>query len=276
MPILSPLENDDEQHYKAIAAAKRGRRGQRLRGLWSRVNGVKARYDHYVGLLPALEGLTASTLGPVHANDARHCYTSKCKALTKLKSDIVNALPANRDFYCQYCLISERDALDHYAPKERFPEFSVLPRNLIPCCPICNRLKGEAWLRNGIRIIINLYYDPLPNVRYLAVQINFPALGGARVDFSLQHAVGIDARTFERLTYHYEQLELFRRLNQAGADLVSSKLISAQQLQSRLLVSQLLTVEADGFEAQYGINYWKTVMLRELAGSNGFFTAIGL
>jgi hypothetical protein len=42
---------------------------------------------------------------------------------------------------CPFCAQLDVRALDHYLPRSLFPEFAVLPMNLIPCCFDCNHAK---------------------------------------------------------------------------------------------------------------------------------------
>jgi hypothetical protein len=195
-----------------------------------------------------------------------------------LRQRIMDCLPHGRNFYCQYCLISQKDELDHYVPKGPFPEFSILARNLIPCCSICNRLKGEVWLPHGVRTVFHLYYEDLPAAPFLRVAITFPAVGGAKVSFSLYQHQTVSQMLYDRLEAHFTQLDLLERLNGAGADLVSERLNSALQnaWPDRLSLSRLLINDAQAEEGRLGQNYWKAVIVRELAISNGFFSLLGL
>ena len=50
--------------------------------------------------------------------------------------------------------------LDHYLPKALFPQFSILPENLIPSCTDCNiRAKGDAYPNNETEQIIHPILD---------------------------------------------------------------------------------------------------------------------
>jgi hypothetical protein len=42
---------------------------------------------------------------------------------------------------CPLCAQRDVGTLDHYLPKTSFPEFAVLPMNLVPCCFDCNHAK---------------------------------------------------------------------------------------------------------------------------------------
>jgi hypothetical protein len=52
---------------------------------------------------------------------------------------------------CPFCGgIGTPRNLDHFLPKAHFPQFSVLPRNLIPACRDCNMDgKGHAFATNA-------------------------------------------------------------------------------------------------------------------------------
>lgn len=43
---------------------------------------------------------------------------------------------------CPFCGFGHVSTLDHFLPKSRYPLFSVLPANLVPCCADCNKGKG--------------------------------------------------------------------------------------------------------------------------------------
>ena len=63
--------------------------------------------------------------------------------------------------------------LDHYIPREKMPEFSVHPLNLIYLCHDCNEKKGTKWLdAAGERIVFNAYYDSLTGKDLLVCEVN--------------------------------------------------------------------------------------------------------
>lgn len=49
-----------------------------------------------------------------------------------------------------------RATFDHYLPKKKFPMFALCFYNLIPSCPVCNKLKGERL------ISFNPYQEAFP------------------------------------------------------------------------------------------------------------------
>lgn len=64
--------------------------------------------------------------------------------------------------------------LDHYLPKNNFPEFSIHLKNLVPMCDICQGEKLEDFLdANGERIFLHPYFDEV-NEPILWIKISPP------------------------------------------------------------------------------------------------------
>lgn len=83
---------------------------------------------------------------------------------------IVKGVPEARDIYdqikvgargkCPYCAgIGDVDPLDHYLPKSRYPQYSVVPSNLIPSCDRCNKLSGSNVVTEYRSQTLNPYFD---------------------------------------------------------------------------------------------------------------------
>jgi 5-methylcytosine-specific restriction endonuclease McrA len=55
--------------------------------------------------------------------------------------------------------------LDHYLPKSKYPEFSIVVENLTPMCTDCQGLKGnDVKDEDGNKVYIHPYYDPIEQV----------------------------------------------------------------------------------------------------------------
>ncbi|MDQ7860344.1 HNH endonuclease [Peribacillus frigoritolerans] len=48
---------------------------------------------------------------------------------------------------CAYCGIGDTNYMDHYLPKDDFPEYSIHSYNLVPCCSYCNEKKSKLFFR---------------------------------------------------------------------------------------------------------------------------------
>ncbi len=275
MPVLIPITDCDEDTYLDIANAKHGRRRRRLISAWPTID---SRYKHYIASTANLETLTSSPLSDIRKRDCRHCYDKPTKARDELVAKLLRLFPAHGLPICQYCLIHDVGTVDHYAPISTFPEFSVLPRNLVPACGVCNTLKKEKWLRDGVREVFSLYYEDMPAARYLEVDIEFKSVGGARISFAINRPAGLAEAVFRRIQRHYTIFDLIERYNTTAIRTVTGALISARILTSsgRATVQKYLERVADEWERQLGNNYWKAIAYRALANSNDFLALAGV
>ncbi|MEV6827431.1 hypothetical protein [Amycolatopsis sp. NPDC051102] len=69
---------------------------------------------------------------------------------------------------CPMCGRNPVAELDHYLPKDKYPEFSILAFNLIPVCGRCNRAKSNLITGNR-GYLFHAYYDKVPHSPTLLV-----------------------------------------------------------------------------------------------------------
>ncbi|MGG4132117.1 hypothetical protein ABEW19_28075 [Paenibacillus illinoisensis] len=135
---------------------------------------VKECYDTYEANKEHLERMLAySEFNDDEKEALLHCYNGGTKLLKDLKRDIIN----NQNIYykskCIYCGLGENKYMDHYLPKDLFPEFSVHWYNLIPSCSYCNEKKSMLFLNDmQIREISNPYFDRFNDEQILECKIN--------------------------------------------------------------------------------------------------------
>lgn len=72
--------------------------------------------------------------------------------------------------------LSTPETLDHYLPKDKYPEYATLPENLAPMCDKCQREKSSKTLDSqGLKMFIHPYFDHIPdNISLLKVTISEP------------------------------------------------------------------------------------------------------
>ena len=134
------------------------------------------RYNNYesnkydLSLIDKYHGFTEA-----QKNILLKCYEIETENLSKLKAAILTLQAIDTNSDCQYCTLGEAATLDHYLPKSLFPEYAVLPINLIPCCYGCNNKRSNMWIRDSdkIRTTINLYFDDLSNGQFLYCTIRY-------------------------------------------------------------------------------------------------------
>jgi hypothetical protein len=119
------------------------------------------------------------------------------------------------------------NTLDHYLPKERYPEFSILPHNLLPMCDTCQTSKGTKTVDElHRRIFIHCYYDEFVDRQIVDLRIGVPfsapasimlepteALAPEDADLVRRHLQGLEIVNRYHRFFRSEYLHLFRLVN---------------------------------------------------------------
>lgn len=118
-------------------------------------------------------------------------------------------------FCCPYCGIQSNVTVDHYLPKDVFPQFSVFSLNLVPACSDCQNKghKGTKHPERKRRInpsparFIHPYLDKF--LRDCVIEIQFTS--GERISGVRVVAKKGSARARRILKYHIDTLKLSER-----------------------------------------------------------------
>lgn len=141
----------------------------------TRVENQLDRYDNAVANSP----ISLETINPLWAakcdesTTAHDMYTSQPEMIQNIRNDLMVLNGGGKVYKCPLCEVNDVCHLDHYIPREKMPEFSVHPLNLIYLCHDCNEIKDTLWLDGaGNRIIFNAYYDRLSGKQLLVCNVN--------------------------------------------------------------------------------------------------------
>ena len=134
---------------------------------------ITSRYEVYAQATKSLEQMKVHDAFTEEQREAlNHCYDGPTTPLLQMKAKVLAAMPDALGTTCPYCGIGEIGTgenksfggWDHYLPRKGltpFVEFAAHPLNLIPCCAICNGFKGDDWIEDGQRLIVNVYHDEI-------------------------------------------------------------------------------------------------------------------
>lgn len=95
----------------------------------------------------AVHGNGAAVIsGTLTKSELTAVYTKNTVKSNGLARQIYDKLLVAANGKCPYCGgIGDPKTLDHYLPKARFPLYSVMPENLVPCCRDCNSEMRAAF-----------------------------------------------------------------------------------------------------------------------------------
>lgn len=196
-----------------------------------------------------------------------HCYESD----TTLTKSYKHKIKSLEDRKCPYCYLENSSQVEHYLPKDEFPEFSFMIDNLFPCCSTCNTKKWTNWRDLTSRIILNFYSDLIPEEQFLYVDLiiidNIPI-----VEFKIDTSKIIIDSMIEKILYkHIERLNLLNRYSESINNYIS-------ELKNRVRLSKWITEsgirslckdEAEVKRLTYGNNYFVTVLYDEISKNDG-------
>lgn len=272
MRTLHPINSNAIEEYELIANSKREARKLTLLSLKPI---IEEKYNYYFDSFETIESYISHNFSHNEKNSLLHCYNSSTKSICFLKSKIRNKQIPEFQSTCPYCLISTPSTFDHYIPKEHFPEFCILPHNLFPCCSVCNGLKLAYWKEGNSRKILHFYNDNLSIDQFLFVSIQIINLIPT-VNFFLNRTVNnIDPDLFKIIEGHFMRLDLINRykseinttISDIKIDVASTRRVcnlSPEDIKTVCLEKSIKYGEI------YGKNYWKAVLIQEIANSDEF------
>lgn len=120
-----------------------------------------ARVLEYVELAGNPESVKKSKIPKEEAGRFVNLYSSSKK--DSAQYPIISGLRDKRLLYCPSCgEDGNPDTLDHYLPKDIYPEYSILTKNLTPMCFKCQIRKGvKVCDEHGKRIFFHPYFDEI-------------------------------------------------------------------------------------------------------------------
>lgn len=207
------------------------------------------------------------------AQDLLSLYGYDTKAVRNFRLELGALQQRSVRYTCQNCGFETVESMDHVVPKEEFPEFSINPLNLLPSCSKCNAHKSSVWRRNGSRLFLNLYSDPLPAEQYLFVNI-IADNGEIDFEFYLDNGANkINTEIYVLIQSHFERLHLCERLRMKSISHLTELENSINERLGNLDLKTILlevTQTAERNKASYGHNYYKSIMEIALANSKIF------
>lgn len=206
-------------------------------------------------------------LGNLKKSDLIKLYENYFNNNKKNSRHIYDSLMAAAGGKCPYCGgIGNPRNLDHYLPKGHYPQFSVLPINLIPSCRDCNMDgKGDSFAVNEPEQILHPYLD---NDRYFNEQWIFAQYTAGTddepgvIEYFVQAPDHWEYAQKLRVKKHFNDFNLGSRFSRQAASDLDPYLSQIQELSKQNLDFKEINdvILKPVINAIPFINHWKRVM----------------
>lgn len=255
--------------YDEIAEAKRS---QRVKShLVRNRKAIDIAYFSYEIAAPALDSLVPIGLLKSHKKSLIHAYEKPTSALKTLRDELFEAAIKSK---CPFCQISTHSTLDHYLPKEKFPEFSVYPQNLVPACDECNRHKRSLIVDQdtAVRLFIHPYYDNVPDVNFITAKLKVKNKT-LTVTFQPYHNRSLSLQQYTHIANHFKTLGLSDRFRKSSITELSDIRDWIKDLagQGAMVLKGKLIEQAKVY-SNVGHNYWRRILFETLANDEDFLS----
>lgn len=263
------IEENEFESFKLITEEKQNPRKKRLEDIQNRVN---SSYIQYLNDFNSLEFKPSSEFTNNNEKEAlNYCYSSSSGAFRIQRATIFNKQPDFLKTLCPYCLLDKPKTLDHYIGQSEFPEYSVLIKNLIPCCYDCNQIKAEHWRRNNRRRFIHFYNDTFLNNNFLKANLNYLNGETPSIEYYLEKPNTMNNEDYQIVIWHFEDLNLINQYNKRSNSFVSTHIEtminSYRRGNSKHNILSEYIDKHNSYSLKFGVNFWETVMYETLANS---------
>ena len=167
---------------------------------------------------------------------------------------------------CPYCGgLAVAKTLDHYLPKYNYPQFSVHPMNLVPCCRDCNTEKSDGVVVSPEMQLIHPYgdLDHFYSEQWIDATV---VLGDKPTAIYFvnppQNWPNTDQARAER---HFESFDLGTRYSLQASAALPEILVWQEEYLSALSVADLSEKWSEMALRQPFVNHWKAVLYKALA-----------
>lgn len=216
----------------------------------------------------SLVSIDAAAYDDNDKNNLKALYSYRNKKIQELKNALtIHPLHKNSILNtCQNCTINEVDTMDHILGQTEFPEFAVHPKNLFPCCSVCNKKKSDDYVDDeGSQLFLNLFLDDLPQSQYLHVEFGNNWLPR----FRLRQPDDISDDLFRLIENHYKRLDLLTRFRDNSNQIISTLRATIRAFKKEDIKDKIEEICSD-LEPTLGYNHRQIILYRALGSSEEF------
>lgn len=185
--------------------------------------------------------------------------------------NIYDEIKASANGKCPFCGgIGQPFTLDHYLPKANYPQFSVLPMNLVPSCRDCNTGKGTGVALISGQQVLHPYFEE--DCFYLEKWVTARIIHSdpITIEFYVDPPNTWSSNFKERATAHFNSFDLASRFGVQVVDeiaMLNHQLSTIMSKYTTEIFKQYLNSVVEGSPF---INHWRAVMYSGLLADDKF------
>lgn len=212
-------------------------------------------------------------IGAVTKKELKEVYSDhmvpKGKPARYIYDALLSQAPLGR---CPFCGFGHASTLDHYLAKSKYPQMSVLPSNLVPCCKDCNFEKLDQLAISEGEQSLHPYFD---HSYFIDEQWLFAVVvqsAPVTIDFFVRAPDHWPINSQLRVQAHFNVYKLKTRYAiEASTELacLRNTLRSYLDVGGVAAVKRHLAIEARA-RFQNDANSWQTAMYQSLAESDWY------
>lgn len=232
--------------------------------------GATVNADFYQ-LEPFLDANDAVVAGAVTKEELIDLYTAGMLGRKPGKA-LYDEIMQSADEKCPFCDVSQPNTLEHYLPKAHFPQYSILPINLIPACRYCNPgKKGSTYATVKDSQVLHPYFED--NIFYREKWINANVLhtDPVALEYFVDPPIAWTNTQKNRVETHFEMFNLRARFGIQAAEELSILVDQRRNLMRDYAPEEFRAyLQSIANNNAIQINHWKRVMYVALANDAWF------
>jgi len=206
----------------------------------------------------------------VHAKLLVDYYENAPSTLNRLLKNRRNEHELSECPYCGYPF--SPDTLDHFVPKDDWPEFTIYPNNLVPQCRGCAPIKSAKYYcgtNNAALFIHPIFHDYLSLVGF-KIEIDFSATNNPTFNITFMKSDQLGDVGSQRVIRHMKNLSVKNRIQDYSRKEFNrwKNLIRARRFDVRVALQQRIDEKPNELISQD----WNTALYKGMLGNNDVIT----
>jgi len=210
--------------------------------------------------------------GEVTKQELKDVYSIHMVGRSKAARNIYDSLLSRAPLgICPFCGFGHADTLDHYLPKAKYPQLSVLPINLVPSCRVCNTGKSTSIASTAAAQVLHPYFDHqnVINDQWLFATVSMSSYPPTCVYF-IKTPEHWDDISKARIYSHFNDFKLASRFSIEAAKELANQKYSLDEFKRKHGIYALIDMLSDMAKSHYKnhVNSWQTAFYQALVDFN--------